>query len=365
MKYVRTLLPQKKLAQKQRGVAILVVMTVVAVITAIGANMIARTGLEVSRARTLKNIGLMHNIGYAGERFAIAALKQELDLGEKYDSLDEPWNSPVPELPVTDGATISGCLLDLSGKLNINNLLDESGNPDPIYVERFRSLFDLVDVPVELVDALIDWIDTDSEPLGSGGAENDFYIGLENPYRAANQDMLSVTELRQLKGINEDPDLYDQLLPHISALPRGSAININTATREVLLSLAGLIDENIDKVDPWGGNDKDPTSYPNCEEDEDLSDTDQFDVTQSGTEASYEGPYESIKAFTESVKSTDKDNKEITLSDEQIVGLDYKSEYFLVNMQVNMDPISSTRYAILQRNEDGKSRVIWRSDNTL
>ncbi|MGI9286223.1 MAG: general secretion pathway protein GspK, partial [Pseudomonadales bacterium] len=70
---------------------------------------------------------------------------------------------------------------------------------------------------------------------GFSGAEDDYYADLDIPYRAGNRPMLSASELRLVKGMT--PELYQALLPHIVALPPGTAININTATVNVLRSM--------------------------------------------------------------------------------------------------------------------------------
>jgi len=75
--------------------------------------------------------------------------------------------------------------------------------------------------------AIKDWVDTDDE-RSSGGFEDGDYLALDPPYRAANQNMTSVSELGAVQGMTAP--LYDQLLPLVCALP-GTSISISTPRR--------------------------------------------------------------------------------------------------------------------------------------
>ena len=58
---------------------------------------------------------------------------------------------------------------------------------------------------------------------------------MEPPYRAANQLLQSIGELRLVKGF--DRDAVEKLRPLITALPEATSININTAPSAVLSAL--------------------------------------------------------------------------------------------------------------------------------
>jgi len=61
------------------------------------------------------------------------------------------------------------------------------------------------------------------------------YLQMKTPYRAANQPMQSVEELRLVRGFT--PEIVDKLRPWIAALPQPTEINVNTAPKEVLSAL--------------------------------------------------------------------------------------------------------------------------------
>ena len=162
------------------------------------------------------------------------------------DTLNEAWATVLPPIPV-EGGQLSGYIEDLSGRLNINDLLkapDAQGvmSVNPVMRERFRRLFNALSLNPDLVLALIDWLDADVDPSFPGGAEDVEYMQHELPYRAANTLMVSPSELLLIQGI--DYASYQLLLPHIATLPRGATLNVNTATVPVLMSLADNISES-------------------------------------------------------------------------------------------------------------------------
>ena len=87
----------------------------------------------------------------------------------------------------------------------------------------------------ELAQAIVDWIDPDQDPLFPDGAEDSDYTVRTPPYLAANRSLLSVGELRLLKGMEQEA--YDKLAPLVCALPPGTPLNVNTAPAAVLAAL--------------------------------------------------------------------------------------------------------------------------------
>ena len=164
-------------------------------------------------------------------------------------SKDNEQSYPIP------GGSISGSVIDLQGRFNLNNLSPLNKDKHAREVKRFRELLTALSIDTnlhdELVDSLIDWIDDENPPNSQtlpNGAEFDYYIGLEKPYRPANDLMTNATELRMVKGFNNTLDdsnrtIYEILKDHICTLPGYDInINVNTASAEVLEAL-----ENIDK----------------------------------------------------------------------------------------------------------------------
>jgi len=113
------------------------------------------------------------------------------------------------------------------------------GAPE-LAVMRFRLLLRALDADPDVVQAVLDWIDPDTETRYPNGAADDYYMRLDRPYRAANRPLASVRELLLVRGVT--PELLERLAPHVATLPVRTDINVNTASREVLMSLGPAID---------------------------------------------------------------------------------------------------------------------------
>jgi general secretion pathway protein K len=152
------------------------------------------------------------------------------------DHLGEPWAQGLPILPVEGGA-IKVSIEDAQGRFNLNNLV-QNNQPSLGDIAIFQRLLVQLKLDPLLANALVDWIDADSNVTSPGGAEDVDYLILKTPYRAANQPLASVEELRLVKGF--DAKTVQALLPFVTVLPAGSrtAINVNTAPAEVLAALA-------------------------------------------------------------------------------------------------------------------------------
>jgi general secretion pathway protein K len=154
------------------------------------------------------------------------------------DHLGEPWALRLPPVPVDNGE-LAGRIDDQQGAFNLNNLV-RNGAASPAHLIQFRRLLEILDLPDTLADALLDWLDADSEPQPQGGAEDAFYQGLQPPYLAANRALTDVAELAQVRGF--DGGVRARLRPFITALPRATALNVNTASPEVLAAVVSGLD---------------------------------------------------------------------------------------------------------------------------
>lgn len=114
--------------------------------------------------------------------------------------------------------------------------------PQQIAIGRFALLLRALDIDAALLPALLDWIDTDSDPRFPNGAEDDYYTELPDPYRTANQPLSDVSELALIRGF--DDEVREKLAPYVTVLPGQTPININTADATVLVSLAPAMDES-------------------------------------------------------------------------------------------------------------------------
>lgn len=88
--------------------------------------------------------------------------------------------------------------------------------------------------PAELIAALADWVDSDrSDSLSAASDEDRRYEYLKDPYKAKNAPFDSLAEVQLVHGI--DDDLYAILQDHITIYSDGTAIELSTAPIERIL----------------------------------------------------------------------------------------------------------------------------------
>jgi general secretion pathway protein K len=84
-----------------------------------------------------------------------------------------------------------------------------------------------------LLNAIVSWM----QPLGQETdiLSDQYYLTATPPYRAAHRFMASPSELRLIKGVEQN--IYATLIPAMIALPETTRTNVNTASALVLTSL--------------------------------------------------------------------------------------------------------------------------------
>jgi general secretion pathway protein K len=167
------------------------------------------------------------------EDWALTILDRDRDVTPTWDSFDDPWALPLPPTPVP-GGEVSGDLLDLSGRFNLNSLLDPiEGTENALAARRFRRLVvEVLNLNPSIVDQVLDFMDRDSNarPMGLESHPGAGFIRHESA-------------LRKMPALDEAS--LQTLLPFITALPPRSVINVNTAPMQVLMALAPGIDANL------------------------------------------------------------------------------------------------------------------------
>lgn len=229
---------------QQRGVALITALLIMFLLAALAADLTWDNAMDVRRTMTL----LYHDEGtqaaLGAEIWVMSLLRDDAQDSET-DHLGEIWAIEMPVLPI-DSETIQGALQgdiqDLQGRFNVNNLVGSNGRIDANALAQFQRLLEALDLDPRFADLSADWIDADQR-AELAGAEDPIYSSLTPPYRAANQKLTSVTELAALVGM--DKATFDRLLPHITALPGNTQINVNTATGPVLQSLGESISASV------------------------------------------------------------------------------------------------------------------------
>ncbi|HQQ64240.1 MAG TPA: type II secretion system minor pseudopilin GspK [Pseudomonadales bacterium] len=300
---------------RQHGVAIVLAMGVVALAALIATAIVIAQG---SWTRQVE-LGAQHTQAThmldAGLEWARAVLGDDRR-SSTVDHLGEPWAMQLPAIPVENGSLI-GHIEDEQGKFNLNNLLQD-GKINLTGLTQFRRLLVILALPPTLADTLADWLDSDSEPQPQGGAEDAFYLSQPAPMLTANQPLVDIAELAVVAGFDDSVRL--RLRPFVTALPGITAINVNTATPEVLAAMV-----------------------------EGLS----LDTARAITAQREHIYFRSVADFRENIP------QELSVANENIA---VSSDYFLATLRVTLGDAQTQGTALLSRKRIGWPTILWRKN---
>ena len=303
-----------------QGVALITILLVVVIATVLGVSMTTDQHFAINRARTFFDQSIVRQYALGGEELARQILHKDFIDSPETDHQAENWAAVDMRFEFEQGE-IELLIEDLQGRINLNTLLLEGENRR-VTKDRVTALFAEQGLDAAYVDRVLDWIDQDNG-VSSLGAEDYEYLGLERPYRAANQMMLDISELRLI--LEMDAETFGKIAPYVAVIPDSrTSVNVNTAAPAVLqaiapgLSLAGA------------------------------------ETIVAGREAN--GPYNSADEFAADSSLTKEVAQGITLG-----GLSVQSSFFQVSVRARFQDRFGYLTSIIQRDQtDGTMRVIYR-----
>jgi general secretion pathway protein K len=309
-------------AKQQQGVALITVVMIVALVTVLGAGLLVRDGVDKRRTGNILHRDQALQFALGVETWAWRILKDDGVKGQ-VDHLGEVWAYTLPAFNFEKGE-VSGVISDQQGLFNLNNLVVD-GKGSAADIARMQRLLTYLELDPNLVYAVVDWIDSDDQPMFGGGAETSYYNNLPRPYHCANRLMISPSELRLVSGW--DNETVNKVLPYVSALPERSAININTAPAEVLLTLGdGFSLDDAKKIVKQAGENS-------------------FDsVTQMLAMPVFDN-YKTISGYEDGVKAA----------------YSVHTRYFLVQSHGIFDYGDVVLYTLINRNDNNVMKIIYRA----
>ncbi|ULA63048.1 MAG: General secretion pathway protein GspK [Nitrospira sp.] len=233
----------------ERGVALLLALLILALLVALILEFDGEARREYRDAAAFRDNFKAQTLTRAAVRAAGAVLQQDFlkdkKAGESYDSPTDLWAMPIKNYAIGDGF-LSAQIEDERGKLNLNDLATIAGDAiqKKAKIDRFKRLFELLQLNPDLVDAVVDWVDQDDnqEPAG---AESLYYQSQRPPYRAANAPLSGPGDFRLIKGFT--PEIVDRLSRYATLFPLegGGLVNINTADSLVIQALDPAITQSM------------------------------------------------------------------------------------------------------------------------
>jgi len=319
-----------ELAKKQRGVALITALLVVSLATVLAVSLVNHLYFDIRRTENILRLDQAQLYNSGAVHIVMEGLEMDRKSRNEYDSLNEIREFNESFVYEVEGGFVTAKLTDLQSCFNLNNL-SKTNTQLAKYRSQYIALLAALGVDNSLhailTDSLVDWLDTDdiTEPQG---AEFDYYIGLNKPYRTANNLLDSPSELRLVKGYTEK--VIQQIKDEVCVLPEvNTAININTASALMLESIEGLQGQGEQIIKYRDGN-------PEIENGSDSI------------------PFEKLEEFTKYVSSTLKVKK----FDPK--GLQIYSEYFLLESKAQLGAGDIRLYSMINRNQENASTKLIR-----
>lgn len=303
--------------RRSAGVALITILLIVVIATVLGVAMTTDQHFAITRAQTFSDQSMVRQYALGGEELARQLLHQDFIDSPETDHLGEAWAANDLRFEFEEGE-IELKIEDLQGRINVNSLLTDNAQ---IAKSRITTMFNEQGVDPVFVDRIQDWID-DNSSVDGFGAEDFDYLGLDRPYRAANQKMLDTSELRLI--LEMDDELYQQVVPYLSALPDINAgINVNTAPPGVLIAAApGLSLASAEGI---------------------------------ASNRETVGPYDTVEDFFAD------DNQNESSANRNLSGLSVQSSFFQVSVRARVQDRFGYLTSVIQRDRtDGTLRVIYR-----
>ena len=227
------------------GVALVLVVWVIVVLTAIVGEFSYTMRTEINIARNFKEEEEAYQLALAGiEKAKLELLSVNRSEVMYLDEEGMLLFGEEEEKPSRKGELGKGSfeykITDEDGKLNINTATE--GQLKALFLD---AGVDITDVDI-IVDSIFDWRD-DNDLHRLNGAEEDYYRSLENPYSSKDGPFSTVEEMLLVKGITneilygskdkeeeeDDEEYYNGVAQYVTT--HGSnLININTASEPVL-----------------------------------------------------------------------------------------------------------------------------------
>ncbi len=234
--------------RSEKGIALIMVLWVLVLLGIVALNYLSSSKWNIASTRNLKDETVSYYMALSGYNEAVNYLLNDKD--QTFDFSDEDGNFWTSEdaVPVTGRKAVGAGWVDIKiidedSKININ-----TATPDML-----RSLFAYAGVPDDdiliMIDSIADWKDPDSDEH-LNGAEDEYYEGLDEPYKAKNMNFDIPEELALVRGVKPEylygGEKTKALLPLITTFGSGN-ININTVSREMMQAM-GLDDGTIDAI---------------------------------------------------------------------------------------------------------------------
>ena len=235
---------------KQRGVALLVILMLLALMTAVAATMSERLFGQFKRSSNQINYQQAYWYAIGAEALAIKALEQSFSDSETVN-LSQPWALEEQSYPL-DYGSLTGKLIDRQACFNLNSLIEENSasnsQSEPYLVTVLQTL--LTDLGVDSYEAEIaahstwEFVDSNTVVDSVTGVEDSYYESVLPTYMAPNSPLADASEFRAINQVSGE--IMQLAQSYLCALPTTEfRLNVNTIDAEHAALLSALFGEQL------------------------------------------------------------------------------------------------------------------------
>ena len=219
---------------RQGGVALMIVLLVVTIATVLSTSIAKNQSRTIGTASSYFDRAQAYYFARGGEIFARQLLLRDFKEQPERDDLTEEW-AALDLVFEYEGGEVQIYIEDLQGRFNLNQFVADN-QQGSLLSQKLSLMTAQIGLDPAWMDDLLDYTDIDGE-VRLGGAEDYFYLGLDQPYRTSGQALQDLSEIRMLRSMSAEG--YRRLSEVLTVTPAmAPSLNVNTAPALVLQTLA-------------------------------------------------------------------------------------------------------------------------------
>ncbi|WP_260260139.1 type II secretion system minor pseudopilin GspK [Vibrio intestinalis] len=238
----------------QRGVALIVVLMILAMMAAIAATMSERLFTQYKRSNNQINYQQAYWYAVGAEAIAIEGIEQSYDDSDTIN-LSQPWALDEQTYPL-DFGSLTGKLVDKQACYNLNALaeteLTANSTSAPYLVNVLQELMKALDMDTHIAEVVAhsswEYVDTNNRIDSVAGVEDSVYESMSPAYMAANGMLADASELRAVYQVSGE--VMTALAPYVCALPTADfRLNVNTLEESQAALLSAMFLQQLSLSD--------------------------------------------------------------------------------------------------------------------
>ncbi|WP_280154278.1 type II secretion system minor pseudopilin GspK [Piscinibacter sp. XHJ-5] len=225
---------------RERGAALLTAMIIVTLVATLSAAMVWQqwraVQIESAERARLQSAWILNG----ALDWAKLILREDAKASAQVDHLGEPWAVPLAEARLSTflavdknnaddapEAFLSGSITDAQSRYNLRNLIDQNAIV-PAELEGLKRLFQAINVAPDLAVTIAEGLRGALAPPDSNN-------------KSANAPLMPQS-IEQLAWLGIDAESVQKMEAYVVLLPERTAVNVNTAPKEVLVAAIDNLD---------------------------------------------------------------------------------------------------------------------------